>query len=288
MGIIVNRKAIISNESVDRDGAVIVQKGINLDAFLKNPILLYNHDSSVIIGKVLEIEKTANGLEISSIDFFDFGQGHEKSFVVEQYREGILNAFSVGILIAKKDIRKTEKALYIDKCELYELSLVTIPSNRDAVVKLFERTENGEIKLCNLNLENMPTENEKDFDTLQKNFAELKTEKEALQKSFDAEKEALQKGFDLEKTDLQKKLETEIALRKGLQELLLENNNVTSEFVKKAFLQETDIESIKKGLAEIQANDPKQVPLTAQKSAQVDNVAEVAYQNGYPKHLFQK
>jgi HK97 family phage prohead protease len=276
MGIIVNRKAIISNESVDRDGAVIVQKGINLDAFLKNPILLYNHDSSVIIGKVLEIEKTANGLEISSIEFFDFGQGHEKSFVVEQYREGILNAFSVGILLSKKDVRKTEKAMFIDKCELYELSLVTIPSNRDAVVKLFERTENGEVKLCNFNFDNMPTENEKDFEALQKSFAELKTEKEALQKGFDAEKEALQKALDTEST-----------LRKGLQELLLENSNVTSEFVKKYFLQETDFEAIKKGLAEIQANDPKQVPLTVQKTA-TENIADIAYSHGYPNHLFKK
>jgi hypothetical protein len=59
-----------------------------------------------------------------------------------------------------------------------------------------------------------------------------------------------------------------------LQELLLENSNVTSEFVKKAFLQETDFEAIKKGLAEIQANDPKQVPLTVQKMASKSVVEE--------------
>jgi HK97 family phage prohead protease len=116
--------AIGSTEDIDRAGDIM-----KLDNFLKNPIILLNHDyKSLPIGKALEVNKTNEGL-VFKIQFADTILGRE---VYDLYKNGMMNSFSVGFR-GKKPKQTKDGIKIFDDVELLELSCVTVPCNPNAV-----------------------------------------------------------------------------------------------------------------------------------------------------------
>lgn len=119
---------IASTGSVDRDGESINQEGWDLKNFLKNPVILAGHDWwSFPIGKATEIA-VKDGQLMFSMVFASTEKGQEAYQLV---KEGVLNAFSVGFMPKEWNPNDPDR---IEKAELFEISLVSVPANPEAVV----------------------------------------------------------------------------------------------------------------------------------------------------------
>ena len=120
---------IASTEDSDRHGEVIKQDGWILDGYKKNPVVLAHHNSWYFpIGKTLDIAVENGKLMFKFVLTEATQEAREAGQLV---KEGILSTFSVGFRALERD---PDDRSIITKAELYEISLVTIPANPNAVV----------------------------------------------------------------------------------------------------------------------------------------------------------
>lgn len=124
--------AVVASEKRDRDGEIIrlSKESIDLEAYRKNPVLLWMHRPAIPLGKSVWI-KTDKRTLIAKFRFHRRTQISQEIF--DLYKTGFLNSFSIGFLPKqKRDSNKVWRSI-----ELLEVSAVTIPSNTDAI------TQNG-------------------------------------------------------------------------------------------------------------------------------------------------
>ena len=137
---------VASTANPDRYGDVVDQKGWDLRAYNRNPVVLFNHNPSQMpIGKgKAYVENGQLMLEV------DFDQKDEMAKTIEQkVRDGFINAVSVGFQPSKTVLRSSlptdhpyygKSGSYFQKSELLEVSIVTIPANNEATLsKNFSR-----------------------------------------------------------------------------------------------------------------------------------------------------
>lgn len=125
----------ISTPDVDRYGTIIVPSGIDYSAYMNNPVVLINHKSDYLpIGKCLGFFLNGENLEATiQLDMND-----EKACKVnDKIKNGFVSAVSVGIIPIEQTEQTIdgEKVMTYTKSELVEFSVVTIPANRDALIK---------------------------------------------------------------------------------------------------------------------------------------------------------
>jgi HK97 family phage prohead protease len=121
---------------VDRGGDLMIPEGAKMDEFQMNPILLFNHDRSYPIGKVLTMKATDGGLyakaKLSN-------SKHEKvQYVRDLVEEDILKTFSIGFDPQGQPKEGPNGEKIFDNYNMLELSIVTLPMNQAstfAVVK---------------------------------------------------------------------------------------------------------------------------------------------------------
>jgi len=133
-----------STNDKDRAGDIIVPeawKGEGIENFKKNPIILFNHDYSKPIGRATAVSINDKGLSIEAEISKSAGD------VAGLIKDGVLGAFSVGFMIKDADYDSTTDIFVIKEAELYEVSVVSVPCNQDAIfslAKAFESTEDYE------------------------------------------------------------------------------------------------------------------------------------------------
>lgn len=123
-------RSILSKEVTDRDGEIVDIDGLDITNYLANPILVDAHNSngSVVdnlIGKMNNIEKTTiDGVKqlSGSIEFAPTERGQKAKQLVDG---GFATTLSIGFGVNEYDY----KASRILESELYETSLVMVPSN---------------------------------------------------------------------------------------------------------------------------------------------------------------
>lgn len=126
---------VIASEDVDRVGDVLVISGMRYENYMKNPVVLWNHDSSSLpVGKVEAFEIVGSKV-IAKVRFSETNETAVK--IRNLIDEGILNAVSVGFMpirsepIVEKDTVKGYRYL---EWELLEVSIVNIPANPYALL----------------------------------------------------------------------------------------------------------------------------------------------------------
>lgn len=133
--------AIISAEVVDRDGEVLVSKGIKADTYLAyNPVVFWGHQSRDLpIGRTLDIDVLDK--EVAAlVQFAGAEQLHPQAETIYRlYRDKFLSSWSIGFRPIKTSYDKvlpgqTGKTVW--EFELMELSAVGIPSNYKAVSQM--------------------------------------------------------------------------------------------------------------------------------------------------------
>jgi HK97 family phage prohead protease len=128
---------ILSDETPDRYGDVIMADGWTLDNFKKNPIALFGHSSSFPIGtwKGLHVK---DGALRGNLQLAPAGTSERIDEIRKLVEAGILRAVSVGFVpIEKKTIDERADGMFGPfkylKQELVETSLVSIPANPNAL-----------------------------------------------------------------------------------------------------------------------------------------------------------
>lgn len=122
-----------STDSVDRHGDRISADGWQTADFLKNPVLMLNHDYSILpIGRVTSLQLGDGQLKARAVLDGDDPLARK---VFAKIQNGFLNSVSVGLIPRKYEFskdREREYGLDILESELIEISVVAIPANRDA------------------------------------------------------------------------------------------------------------------------------------------------------------
>lgn len=121
----------ISAESVDRHGTIIDVRGIGLEAYKRNPVVLFNHDYDKVVGRAVNVQVRGDKLT-AEVEWDE-----EDAFAAEvarKMRGGFLNAASVGFMVEDGEDDEERGAFRITRSELVEFSIVAVPSNRDALV----------------------------------------------------------------------------------------------------------------------------------------------------------
>lgn len=137
---------VISTESVDRDKEVVLARGLDFEAFRKNPIVLFNHDALCPIGKCNRgpSHRRKGGVQevLATTQFAETKLADEVySLVAGDFIRGIsigMNPSSMELSPPNPaEIRKkpawADARQVIRKAELIEYSFVSVPANADAL-----------------------------------------------------------------------------------------------------------------------------------------------------------
>ena len=125
-------RMVCSTTTKDRHGDTIKQDGWKLDNFRNNPVILWGHDKYCPpIGKALDIGITPKGLE-ANIQFATAEEHELADTVYKLLLGGYLNAGSVGFYPLKYSFNDNG-GIDFEEQELFEFSIVTVPSNPDAL-----------------------------------------------------------------------------------------------------------------------------------------------------------
>lgn len=144
--------AKISTSAVDRQQESLDHNGVDLAHYRKNPVVLWAHDySTPPIGKAVWVKKTDEGV-ISKVKFYSSDKilGEFAKEIYQMYKQGFLNAFSVGFIPREVknaedkdwDNPKKPRRTYT-KWDMIEYSAVPVPANPEALQMAFQK---GDIK----------------------------------------------------------------------------------------------------------------------------------------------
>jgi len=122
--------SIASTGATDRQGEIIDQGGWQLDNFRKNPVLMWAHNYDMPpIGKVEDIGVVEGRLMFKAKLATEISAFAKE--IYQMFKEGYLNAFSVGFQPLERKDGDTFKSV-----ELLEISAVPVPANPQALVMM--------------------------------------------------------------------------------------------------------------------------------------------------------
>ena len=117
----------------DRAGDVVpssVWGNGGMDNYLKNPIILANHDHEDPIGRMVDHKVDTNGLWIKA----RISAAAEDTFNL--VKDGVLTAFSVAFRVLDAEYNSITELFVIKQLELVEISVVSVPMNQDTLFSL--------------------------------------------------------------------------------------------------------------------------------------------------------
>jgi len=122
----------------DRWNEVMPKSCWNLDNYLKNPVVLYEHDTYKPIGKVTEIYSTDSGLKfVAQIGKKGCGLTPLQQDIVKLVEQEVLKTFSVGFTPHDYDYDNKTDTLIYQNAELLEISLTSIPMDANAIMDTY-------------------------------------------------------------------------------------------------------------------------------------------------------
>lgn len=153
-----SKRIRISNNSINSYGTRILTSGMEIEQYSRNPVLLYMHQRGSVIGCVNELRIEDD--EITGELVFDEATPLSQQ-CKKQYEFGSLKMVSVGIDILemseeKEHLIQGQTRPTVTRSKLFEVSLVDIGSNDDAIVlkKDGKRIKLGKDGVCVLPLLN--------------------------------------------------------------------------------------------------------------------------------------
>lgn len=239
-------------------GFSIITQGIDTTRFGANPVMLSNHSNMTdhVIGK-WENWQVQQG-KLLGYPVFDMEDQTGKS-IAGKVERGFLSGCSMGIMFDPNDLVHMGDKIVLTKCELTEVSIVAIPSNKNSV------------QLYNQNHELYDTQ-----------------EIQALCLCLEAKKTALKPNNNMKKIQLS--ISALVALgftdtdKEGVEEALLEQKilslfqkNQVLEAENTALLAEKEAEK-QKAITDMVTTALQQGRITADKQAQFINLAKADFE----------
>ena len=130
------RRVRITNDRLNSYGSRVLTSGLDVKQYERNPVLLYMHERGNVIGYVKDLEKTDS--EVTGELVFD--EASELSIrCKKQWDFGSLKMVSAGLDIVELSddpllLLEGQTSPTVTKSKLYEVSLVDIGANDDAIV----------------------------------------------------------------------------------------------------------------------------------------------------------
>lgn len=122
----------ITSPTPDRSHDIVVPMGMVADNYLKNPVVLYAHDyRDLPIGKCTDLKAIDTGV-LATVQFPNEGDYPKADQVYSLYKQGILNAWSIGFMPLEFDENDGGGHTFT-KWELFEFSAVPVPDNAEAL-----------------------------------------------------------------------------------------------------------------------------------------------------------
>jgi len=125
-------RLIASDATPDRVGDIVEPRGIKLDNFRRNPVILFQHDAGQPIARCPSIGMQGEQL-VALVEFPPEGTSSRSDEVLRLVKAGVLNACSIGF-IPKKWAPISGAGLRFTESELLEISIVSTPANPAALV----------------------------------------------------------------------------------------------------------------------------------------------------------
>lgn len=136
---------VASTNSLDRYGDRIEPTGIDLKAFRRNPVVLFNHDRSTPIARAADIRMEGSKL-MAVVDFPPAGRHADSDRVYSLIKDEMLNTASVAVRPLKSrplDPDRPYAGRMYEQSELVELSIATVPVNPEAQITAREYDTEG-------------------------------------------------------------------------------------------------------------------------------------------------
>lgn len=129
---------ILSDESTDRLGDVIVANGWDVKHFNRNPVALFNHSPDAVIGRWKNVGISKDGKELRGhLELAPKGISPRIDEIRALVEHGILRAVSVGFRALEHEPIKSADGHFngfrFNRAELVECSLVSVPANPNAL-----------------------------------------------------------------------------------------------------------------------------------------------------------
>lgn len=128
-----------STVDIDRAGDVVPasvwEKG--MVNYLKNPIILAQHDHDDPIGRMVEHKLDSKGLWIKA-------RISAAAEVFSLIKDEVLTAFSIGFRILDAEYNSAAEVFVVKELELIEISVVSVPCNQNTVFNLSKAFNNAE------------------------------------------------------------------------------------------------------------------------------------------------
>lgn len=136
---------LISREVVDRDRELVRLRGIDLEGFRKNPVVLFLHDPAALIGKAESVKVRRRDGRNEMIGKVLFAETELAEEVFQLVKGDFIRGASLALnnrtlkirAVTPADVRKQPELADADRIieegELIEFSIVTIPANQDAL-----------------------------------------------------------------------------------------------------------------------------------------------------------
>ena len=146
------RRVRLTSDRLNSYGTRVLTRGMDVDQYKKNPVLLYMHERGTVIGYVDAIEVSDE--EVTGVLVFD--EASELSRVCKaQWDFGSLKMVSVGIDIVETSedpalLVAGQTRPTVTKSKLYEVSLVDIGANDDAIVLRKKSDGRGEMRAVSI------------------------------------------------------------------------------------------------------------------------------------------
>jgi len=122
---------------VDRQGDLVKPESIDLADYMKNPIVLWQHKQDNPVGKVIDLRIDSKGLYVKAEIYKSLD---EKVF--NAVKNSIVKTFSIGFG-GQGQYDNNIDAFVFEKVKLYEISVVSIPANQDALFSVVKFCEDG-------------------------------------------------------------------------------------------------------------------------------------------------
>lgn len=179
-------RVIISTANEDRMGDIVVQEGIDLTAYMQNPVVLMSHNWDMPIARALSVEQEGNQL-VALVQFPPAGQLAASDTVYAQIKNGLINAASIGFMPKEWTIEDDGAFRFLES-ELYEFSFVAVPANREALI--LERAAKRPDGSIVLNQDDQQ-------DLLARNLAAIREDLAAIRKDVEEEQLSELAGSDV-------------------------------------------------------------------------------------------
>lgn len=116
---------------VDRDNEAVNTDNLDLDSYRKNPVLVWNHDWSTVVGKIISVEKDSKGIYVRA-------EVHKLKGLESKYeaiKKGLVKSFSIGFVPYEAEYMDND-VLEITKATLVEISIAPVQSNPEALFQI--------------------------------------------------------------------------------------------------------------------------------------------------------